>query len=189
MANATDLPTVLDEVVHGLHRVVSELQRSEAIVVCAVQGTAAGAGFPLVAAADIVVAAESAKFALGYTKVGLSVDGGTSLLVHTLGLHRTLRIALLNDVLTAADAERFGLVARVVPDRALTAEAERIAATLISGPSSAQAATKAVIRQAADAEVEACLRREALTLVRQGGTADAAAGVSAFSARRHPTFT
>ena len=76
------------------------------IVVSVVHGTAAGIGFPLAAAADIVLAAENAKFSLAYAKVGLSPDGGGSLLVHTLGLHRVLRLALLGDVLTAQEAAR-----------------------------------------------------------------------------------
>ena len=54
--------------------------RSEAVVVSAVHGMAAGAGFPLAAAADIVLAGESARFTLGYTRIGFSVDGGSSLM-------------------------------------------------------------------------------------------------------------
>ncbi|MSZ76271.1 MAG: enoyl-CoA hydratase, partial [Actinobacteria bacterium] len=106
---ADDMAGYIDDLADSLHRVVSELLRSDAIVIAAVQGMAAGAGFPLAAAADLVVAASSAKFSLGYTKLGLSVDGGTSLLAHTLGLHRVLRLAILNDVLTADEAQAAGL--------------------------------------------------------------------------------
>ena len=120
---AEDIGSLVDDLAEDLHRTVSDLVRSPAIVVSAVQGMAAGAGFPLAAAADVVLAARSARFTLGYTKIGFSVDGGTSLLVHTLGLHRALRLALLNDVITAEEAYAAGLVARVVEDDELAATA------------------------------------------------------------------
>ena len=88
----------------------------DAVVVSAVHGTAASAGVPLAAAADVVLAGASAQFTLAYTKIGLSPDGGSSLLTASLGLHRTLHLALLNPVLTAKQAQSAGLVAEVHPD-------------------------------------------------------------------------
>src|SRR5699024_9486068 len=111
-AAAGRLPDQLHDLATAGHRLIAELLRSDMIVVSSVQGTAAGFGFPLAMAADLVIAADTARFTLGYTKVGLTGDGGTGLLVRTIGLHRTLRLALLNDLLTAAEAHALGLVAR-----------------------------------------------------------------------------
>ncbi|WGL54041.1 enoyl-CoA hydratase-related protein [Nocardioides sp. BP30] len=187
-AGADDMALYLDDVADSLHRVVSELIRADAVVVCAVQGPAAGAGFPLAAAADIVVAAESASFRLGYGKVGLSVDGGTSLLVNTLGLHTTLRLALLGDSLSAQEALAAGLVARVVPDHQLRGATEEVVATLLALSAGAQAVTKHLIRDRAEAAPEAALRQEALGIRSLGATAEAREGVSAFLEKRRPAF-
>jgi 2-(1,2-epoxy-1,2-dihydrophenyl)acetyl-CoA isomerase len=185
---AEDLGTFVDDLAEALHRVVSELLRSPAIVVSVVHGTAAGAGFPLAAAADVVLAARSAKFTLGYTKIGFSVDGGTSLLVHSLGLHRALRLALLNDVLSAEDAYAAGLVARVCEDDELTATADAIAAQLAAGPAGAQAATKRLLRAAAEDSPESVLRAESLSIRERATEPDGREGVRAFLDKRVPEF-
>lgn len=183
-----DMAGYIDDLADGLHRVVSELVRADAIVVSVVQGMAAGAGFPLAAAADIIVAAESAKFGLGYTKVGLNVDGGTSLLTHTLGLHRALRLALLNDTITAGDALAVGLVARVVPDDELREGAEAVVAQLLAGPASGQAATKRLLRDTVDPAPEVAMRREAFAIRENAGGADGREGVTAFLEKRPARF-
>jgi 2-(1,2-epoxy-1,2-dihydrophenyl)acetyl-CoA isomerase len=179
----------VDDIAEALHRIVSELVRSDAVVVSAVHAMAAGAGFPLAAAADIVLAGESARFTLGYTKIGFSVDGGSSQLVHTLGLHRVLRLALLNDVMTAEEARAAGLVARVVPDEDLPAATEQVVAGLLAGAAGAQADVKRLLRDAAEPSTESALRRETLAIRRNAATPDGREGVTAFLEKRPPTFT
>jgi len=182
------LSEFLDEVADSLHRVVSEIRRAESVVVCSVQGPAAGAGFPLAAAADVLIAGRSASFTLGYTKVGLTVDGGTTLLVDSLGLHRTLRLALLNESLSAEEAERWGLVSSVVDDDDLAAATDALGRQLCSGPAQAQSAVKSLLRQAARSAAEGALRREALELRRQGLHPHALEGIHAFKRKRAPRF-
>ena len=80
LAAADDPEHLVDDLAETLHRAVSDLQRLDAVVVAVVQGVAAGAGMPLAAAADLVLAGASARFTLAYTKIGLSPDGGSSLL-------------------------------------------------------------------------------------------------------------
>lgn len=189
MAAADDMAVFIDDLADALHRVVSEIQRSDAVVICAVQGHAAGAGFPLAAAADIVIAADTVRFSLGYTKVGLTVDGGSSLLVHTLGLHRTLRLALLGDALSAEEARDAGLVARVVPAGELEATVADVARSLLALPAVSQAVTKRLVRDAADASPEQALRRETLAIRAAASRPDGAEGVQAFLAKRPPVFT
>jgi 2-(1,2-epoxy-1,2-dihydrophenyl)acetyl-CoA isomerase len=185
---AEDIGSFVDDLAEDLHRTVSDLVRSPAIVVSAVHGMAAGAGFPLAAAADVVLAARSAKFTLGYTKIGFSVDGGTSLLVHTLGLHRALRLALLNDVITADEAHSAGLVARVVEDDELAATADAIATQLAAGSATAQAATKQLLRAVAEESPESVLRAESLSIRTRAAEPDGREGVQAFLEKRPPVF-
>jgi 2-(1,2-epoxy-1,2-dihydrophenyl)acetyl-CoA isomerase len=187
-ASLDDVTAGVDDLAEALHRIVSELVRSDAIVVSAVHAMAAGAGFPLAAAADIVLAGESARFTLGYTRIGFSVDGGSSQLVHTLGLHRVLRLALLNDVLTAAEAHAAGLVARVVPDDELAAFTDDVVALLLEGPAAAQADVKRLMREAVEPSPESALRRETLAIRRNAASADGREGVAAFLSKRRPRF-
>ena len=187
-AGSDDPAEFIDDLAEALHRVVSELVRSEAIVVTVVQGTAAGAGFPLAAVGDIVIAAEKAKFSLAYGKVGLSPDGGSSLLVNTLGLHRTLRLAILGDLLTAQEAAAAGLVARVVPAEELAATTDEVVAALVAGSAGANAAAKRLLREVAAPAPEAALRRESLSIRTRAGSADGREGVAAFVEKRPPQF-
>ncbi|WP_408897839.1 enoyl-CoA hydratase/isomerase family protein [Nocardioides sp. R1-1] len=187
-AGADDVAAFIDDLADALHRVVSELVRSDAVVVSVVQGTAAGAGFPLAAAADVVLAADSAKFSLAYTKVGLSPDGGSSLLVHTLGLHRALRLALLGDLLTAQEAYDAGLVARVVPAGDLGAAAEEVVSVLAAGSATANAAAKRLLREVAAPSPETALRKETLSIRELAASPDGREGVAAFVGKRAPKF-
>jgi 2-(1,2-epoxy-1,2-dihydrophenyl)acetyl-CoA isomerase len=187
-AAADDLPAYVERAVALVNTAVLELVRLDSVVVAVVQGTAAGAGFPLAAAADVVVAGESARFSLGYTRIGLSVDGGTSLLPASLGLHRALRLALLNDVLTAQEAEAAGLVARIVADDELDAVADEIITGLAAGPPSALAATKRLLRESAHGDPGSALRREAVAVVEQASHPDGAEGIGAFVEKRPPVF-
>lgn len=187
-AAATDLPAYVERAAATVNAVVHQLMELDAVVVAVVQGAAAGAGFPLAAAADLVLAAESARFSLGYTRIGLSVDGGTSLLPATLGLHRSLRLALLNDTLTADEARAAGLVARVVPDDRLEEVADDVLARLAAGPQRALAATKRLLRQAALPDAKPALRREAVAVVEQASHRDGAEGIAAFVQKRPASF-
>jgi len=183
-----DLPAYVDDLADELHRTVIELIRSPAIVVSIVQGPAAGAGFPLAAAADIIIAGASATFILGYSKVGLSIDGGSCLLSETLGLHRTLRLALLNDTLSAAEAHAAGLVARVFDDAELHPEADKLIRRLASGPRGAHAAIKRLVRDTAEAAPERALRVETAAIRSLAGSSDGREGIRAFRDKRRPVF-
>ncbi|WP_183094204.1 enoyl-CoA hydratase/isomerase family protein [Nocardioides stalactiti] len=188
-ADADDPSALLLELAEGVHRVITELVRGDAIVVSVVQGTAAGGGSPLAAAADIVLAADTAKFSLAYAKVGLSPDCGGSLLVHTLGLHRLLRLALLGDLVTAQEAYDAGLVARVVPAEELAATVDQVVGSLIAGSPGAFAAAKRLVRDAAEPAPETALRREAQSISTLAGTPDGQEGIAAFLEKRSPRYS
>jgi len=158
-------------------------------VVCAVNGVAAGAGANFAFCCDIVLAARSASFIQAFSKIGLIPDcGGTWLLPRLLGRPRALALAMTGDKLSAADAERFGMVWQVVDDAELPAQAAALADRLAAMPSAALAAT----RQALDAS-QALTLSDALTLEARmqgelGRAHDFAEGVAAFQQKRAPAF-
>jgi len=159
-------------------------------IVGAINGIAAGAGASLAFACDIRVAAEGASFLLAFGRVGLVPDSGaTWLLPRLVGGAKAAELALLADPLTAADAERFGLVARVVPADALQAEAHAIAVRLAAGAPRALALTKEALDASWDAALEDQLAAEAVLQGIAGSTADHAEGIAAFLERRPPRFT
>ncbi len=187
-AAAGDRGLLVDDLAETLHRTISDLHRMDAIVVSAVQGIAAGAGVPLAAAADVLLAGASARFTLAYTKIGLSPDGGSSLLTASLGLHRALHMALLNPVLTSEQAQAAGLVAEVHPDDELDAAADRVVAQLLAGSRTAQVAAKRLLREVAVPWAEGALRRETLSIRSCAASPDGHEGVDAFLAKRPPSF-
>ena len=187
-ASAPDRGHHVDDLAELLHRAVSDLQRMDAVVVSVVQGVAAGAGVPLAAAADVVLAGASARFTLAYTRIGLSPDGGSSLLSATVGLHRALHWALLNPMLTADDAQAAGLVAQVHPDDGLDAAADAVVAALLAGSRDAQVAAKHLLRARAVPDPEGALRRETLAIRACVEGPDGREGVDAFLAKRTPVF-
>jgi 2-(1,2-epoxy-1,2-dihydrophenyl)acetyl-CoA isomerase len=187
-ASAEDPGLLIDDLAESLHRVVSELHRMDAVVVSVVHGTAAGAGVSLAAAADLVIAAASARFTLAYTKIGLSPDGGSSLLTASIGLHRAMQFALLNPVVSADEARTMGLVAQVRSDQDLDAGVEEVLSLLRSGSRTAQVAAKRLLRETATPGAEAALRRETLSIRERAASPDGHEGVAAFMEKRAPRF-
>ena len=187
-AAADDPEQLVDDLAETLHRTISDLHRMDAVVVSAVQGMAAGAGVPLAAAADLVLAGASARFTLAYTKIGLSPDGGSSLLTASLGLHRALHLALLNPVLTAQQAQAAGLVAEVHPDDQLDLAVDRVVGQLLAGSRTAQVAAKRLLREVALPWAEGALRRETLSIRACAASPDGREGVDAFVGKRPPAF-
>jgi 2-(1,2-epoxy-1,2-dihydrophenyl)acetyl-CoA isomerase len=180
----------LGELLGALHPAIADLAAVEVPVVAAVQGSAAGAGISLLAAADLVVAAERTRFVLAYTSLGLVPDGGSTWsLPRAVGLRRALDLALTNRSLDAAEALAWGLVSRIVPDEALADEADRLVTDLAAGPHAALVAAKGLLRRGLDSSLDEQLRREAEAMVRAGGSADGQEGVAAFLEKRPPRFS
>lgn len=159
-------------------------------VVSVVQGPAAGVGVSLAIAADVVLASEKAYFLLAFTKIGLMPDGGASALVAaSIGRARVMRMALLAERLSAADAFAAGLVSSVHHADDLEAEANAVLQKLTSAPAVALRKTKAAVNAATLTELEGALDRETegqLTLL---SSHDFREGARAFQQRRPATFT
>ncbi len=167
------------------------LMRLDAPVIAAIQGYATGGGgFGMACAVDLVVAAESAKFLAGATKVGMSPDAGTTTTLPALVGHRkAMEILLTNPTMTAEEAKDLGIVNRVVPDGDLMDAAMALATELAGGPPLAQAAVKRLLRQGKALPVEACFTEEARNVAELSGTADAREGLASMIERRPATFT
>jgi 2-(1,2-epoxy-1,2-dihydrophenyl)acetyl-CoA isomerase len=190
-AQGEELPQYLAEATRRLQECAAALIRLPAPVITAVQGYAAGGGgLGLVCASDIVIAAESAHFMLGATRVGMAPDaGGSVTLPRLVGLRLALDLALTNRTLTAHEALDAGLVTRVVADDELHGAALALARELAAGPTRSLAATKRLIWDGLDAGVEERLAEEARLVAELGGTADAREGLAAVIEKREPRFT
>jgi 2-(1,2-epoxy-1,2-dihydrophenyl)acetyl-CoA isomerase len=159
-------------------------------VVCAVNGVAAGAGANIAFAADIVLAAKSAKFIQSFSNIGLVPDsGGTWILPRLAGHARAMGLALTGEALSAEKAEQWGVIWRAVEDAELQAEADKFIAKLAGGPTKGLAAIKMAMRKGWDADLNAQLDLERDLQRELGRSADYKEGVAAFGEKRAPKFT
>ena len=189
-AQGDRLPDHLTGVTDDLHAALVSFAAMDAPLIAAVAGSAGGAGLSLVAAADLVVAGRRAKFTMAYTAVGLTPDGGSSYyLARVIGLRRAMEMVLTNRVLTADEAQSWGLVNRVVDDDAVDEEVDRLARAVAGGPTGSLGAAKRLVLSGATADLAAALARESGTISAMSTTGDAREGVSAFLAKRPPRFT
>jgi 2-(1,2-epoxy-1,2-dihydrophenyl)acetyl-CoA isomerase len=159
-------------------------------VVCAVNGTAAGAGVNIAIGCDIVVAKKSAKFVQAFSSIGLVPDaGGTWNLPRLLGQARALGFTLLGETLTAERAEAIGLIWRCVEDEIFDAEVEAIFAKLAASPTLGLGLSKRAIRDAWDHSLDSQLDLEKDMQKRCGLSDDYKEGVNAFKEKRRPRFS
>jgi 2-(1,2-epoxy-1,2-dihydrophenyl)acetyl-CoA isomerase len=159
-------------------------------IVGAINGVAAGAGASLAFACDIRLAAQGASFLLAFGRIGLVPDSGaTWLLPRLIGPSRAAALALLGDPLPAEEAERIGLVARVVGATALADDARRTAARLAELAPRALALTKRAMQRNWSVDLDEALEDEAWRQGIAGATADHAEGLAAFVEKRPPRFT
>jgi 2-(1,2-epoxy-1,2-dihydrophenyl)acetyl-CoA isomerase len=188
--HATDDPGLLvKQLTADLHVAVSRFARMRAPLVVGVQGVAAGGGFSLAIAGDVVVAARSAQFALAYGAAGLVPDGGSTwLLPRLIGLRRTQELVYLDRRLSAHEAAEWGRVTEVVDDDLLAERATDIARRLAAGPTLALGRAKALLRRSFGAELEGQLEDESEAIAAAAGSTDGRAGVGAFLTKTTPTF-
>ncbi|MFC8672909.1 enoyl-CoA hydratase/isomerase family protein [Streptomyces griseorubiginosus] len=173
----------------GAQRLVAAVLDCEKPVIAAVNGTAAGLGAHLALACDLVLAAESARFIEVFVRRGLVPDGGGAyLLPRLVGPRRAKELMFFGDALSATDAERLGLVNRVVPDGELDKTAREWAARLAAGPTRALALTKQLVNASLDSDRATAFAAEATAQEINMTTADAQEGVASFVERRSPEY-
>jgi 2-(1,2-epoxy-1,2-dihydrophenyl)acetyl-CoA isomerase len=184
-----ELPALVRRLAGELHCGVTALRRMPKPVLGSVHGAVAGAGVSLMAACDLVIAADDCRFSLAYSRIGASPDGGaTYFLARSLGPRRAMELALLSEPVDAATALRIGLVNRVVSAAALREETQALAARLASGPTVAFAETKRLLEASQQNSLQQQLDAEAEAFARCAATDDMREGVSAFVEKRRPGF-
>lgn len=184
--DGVDLGASLEDRYNPLVRKLVELPLP---VICAVNGVAAGAGANIALAADLVIAARSAKFIQSFANIGLVPDsGGTWILPRLVGQARALGLALTGEPLSAEQAEAWGLIWKCVDDSELASTADATARRFASAPTLGLAATKRAIRGALGASFNTQLDLERDLQRSLGATADYQEGVGAFLEKRTPKF-
>jgi 2-(1,2-epoxy-1,2-dihydrophenyl)acetyl-CoA isomerase len=173
-----------------LHLAISRFAWMRAPVIAAVNGIAAGGGFSLAMACDLVVAADTAKFTSVYTQIGFTPDGSsTYFLPRLIGRRRAMELYLTNRVLSAAEALDWGLVNRVVPAADLAREAAALGAQLAAGPTLAFAGIMKLMLYADNDSLESQMERETRFIADTSTSADGREGVQAFVEKRPARFT
>lgn len=173
-----------------LHDTIATLARMDAPVITAINGTAAGAGLSLAVSGDISIAAESAKFCVAYTGVGLSPDGGsTHFLPRLIGLRRARELMLSNRVIGAEEALALGMIDQVVPDAALRDAVYDTSQRYAAGPTRAFGRIKRLLADSYATGLEDQLDAEGRAITASAVAPDGQEGFAAFVAKRKPRFT
>ncbi len=158
-------------------------------LIAAVSGFALGGGCELAMSCDIIIASESARF--GQPEVNLGIipgSGGTQRLTHLLGKHRAMELVLTGDLIGAAEAERLGLVNRVLPVELFLEEAKNIARKIAAKPALAIKAAKEAVLKAANAPLDEGLDFERKSFYLLFASEDRSEGMKAFLEKRKPEF-
>lgn len=193
-----DLPEVVDKgddyelgqtVRKSYNPIIKAIRHLEKPVVCAVNGTAAGAGANIAFACDIVLASNEAVFVQSFSKIGLIPDsGGTFFLPRLVGLQRANAMYLLDEKISPQKAEEIGLIYKAVEADDLMEEATNICQKLASMPTKGFGLYKRAINQSLSNNVDEHLEIEADLQTEAGNTEDYHEGVQAFLEKRKPEF-
>ena len=184
-----DLPELIVTWGREMHAAFLALRRMGKPVLASVHGAVAGAGFSLMCAADLAIAAVDTRFTLAYANIGASPDGGsTYFLPRLVGYKKTMEMIMLPDRFDAETARLHGLVNWVVPSDRLAAETARIAQRLAAGPTRAYAEGKRLVNQSLD-PLNAQMEQELQAFSRCARGPDLKEGVTAFVEKRKPVFT
>jgi 2-(1,2-epoxy-1,2-dihydrophenyl)acetyl-CoA isomerase len=180
---------VADHLKRGYNVVVTQIRTIEKPVIAALSGVAAGVGLSLALACDLRIASEDAVLTLGFSKIGLIPDGGASLMLPILaGLGRGLELAWSSDKIDAHQAQRIGLVNRVVPAAEFEAEVLAYAQKFAAVSPVAAGLTKHAFNRAMLPHLERWLGEEADIQDEAAHGPDLREGVQSFLQKRKPEF-
>lgn len=185
----TNGPTLNKIVSEHYNPIITLIRNIEKPIVAAVNGVAAGAGANIALACDIVVAKESASFIQAFSKIGLIPDsGGTWFLPRLVGFQKAMAIMMLGDKVSAAEAERMGMIYKFVPDDFFDEEIKKLAENLASMPTKGLGLTKRALNCSFRNKLSEQLLLEDELQTQAGHTYDYREGVNAFLEKRKPNF-
>ena len=180
---------VVKQMAGDLHMGISRLTRMNAPVIAAVNGTAAGAGFSLAVAADLVVSVDSAKYMMAYTNAGLSPDGSsTYFLPRRVGDRRARELMITNRMLSATEALDWGLINQVVSEDEFDDAVAALASRIANGPTLAYGQVKSLLNASFDNGLETQMELETRGIADMARSTDGQEGIRAFLAKRKPEF-
>jgi enoyl-CoA hydratase/carnithine racemase len=189
LANRQRPPEVQAQSIEGLHSWIEAIRTFPKPVIAAVEGVAAGAGFSVVLACDLIVAAEDAFFVMAYSSVGLSPDGGaTWSLLHALPRQLATEVLMAGERIQAARLHELGLVNRLAPRGGALAAALALAEQLNARPPNVLASLKELINEAPGATLSRQLASERDHFVRNLHHPNGGIGINAFLAKEPPSY-
>jgi len=191
LGEATDPegPAISTIVKEHYNPIILRLRKLKKPVVAAVNGVAAGAGANIALACDIVIAKESASFIQAFSKIGLIPDsGGTYTLPRLIGYQKALALMMTGDKLSAADAEKMGMIYKVFPDDQFETDCQKFVRNIASMPLQALVYTKEALNSSGQNSLEQQLDLEAMLQEKCAATDDFKEGVQAFLEKRKPNF-
>jgi 2-(1,2-epoxy-1,2-dihydrophenyl)acetyl-CoA isomerase len=192
-----DLAEVVDPNGPGMDKILVEhfnpivtlIRNLSKPVVAAVNGVAAGAGANFALCCDVVVAAESASFIQAFSKVGLIPDSsGTYFLPRLIGFQKASALMMLGDKVSAADAEKNGMIYKVFTDEKFKDESIKLATNLAAMPTKGLAYIKQALNNSLLNNLEKQLQTEDELQQKAAATNDFKEGVQAFLEKRKPIF-
>jgi 2-(1,2-epoxy-1,2-dihydrophenyl)acetyl-CoA isomerase len=173
----------------GMQQVVAKLHRMDKPVVAAINGAAVAGGLTLALACDLRIASREAKLGDTSGKFGLLPDeGGAWFFPRAMGLDKALKMTLLNEVYSAEEALRLGLVSEVAAAEALESRALEIARAIAARAPLAVRLAKGMMRKGLDSSLENSLDDAALSVMIANPSEDVREGVAAFREKRKPAF-
>lgn len=169
--------------------IISRIRSIEKPVIGAINGVAAGAGANIALACDVVIASENASFIQAFSKIGLIPDSaGTFFLPRLIGFQKASALMMLGDKVSAQDAEKMGMVYKVISSENFSEEVNTIANTLANMPTKALGLTKRLLNQSMTNSLEEQLDLESKLQIEAAQSGDYAEGVDAFVNKRKPEF-
>jgi 2-(1,2-epoxy-1,2-dihydrophenyl)acetyl-CoA isomerase len=172
-----------------LHQALLSFDHMAAVLITAVNGAAAGAGFSLAIAGDLCIASREASFCMAYSKIGLTPDGGASYkLPRLVGLRKAQELMLTNKTLSAEQAQHWGLINNVVEADQLIPAAQKLAQQFAQGAGFANGSIRQLLAQSWSNNYQQQLALEANTISAAGASEAGREGIEAFVQKRQPNY-
>ncbi len=184
--NPPSFNTILGE---HYNPIISRIRSIEKPVIAAVNGVAAGAGANIALCCDIVLASVNASFIQAFSKIGLIPDsGGTFFLPRLIGFQKASALMMTGEKVSATEAERLGMIYKVIEDEDFTAEVEKLSVQMANMPNKGLGLTKKALNRSLFNDLESQLQVEDDLQFQAGSTQDYKEGVNAFIEKRKPAF-